>query len=204
MNKIMDDEMFSGILSALPSQGPKAASIIDDASSIAPAVPTGPAVSVAVPVVPVVPLAAEPIKASKNSMWRNAIIVIGLAFMAWVGLKFWRRDPYGGQILPGPPIVPVAKELPKLQVKWAEEPTVKPEPIVPVKAQNVPIAEDIVPVHGRIPVWAVPDEVNLEDHAAEPSIDELVKRREAATKELETFMASGLKQMGLKPVAPDV
>lgn len=199
MNKIMDDEMFSGILSALPAQGPKAASIIDDASSVAPAVSV--AVPV-VPVVPVVPLAAGPIEASKTSLWRNVIIVIGLAFMAWVGLKFWRRDPYGGQILPGPPIVPVAKEMPKVQVKWAEEP--KPEPIVPVKAQNVPIAEDIVPVHGRIPVWAVPDEVNLEDHAAEPSIDELVKRREAATKELETFMASGLKQMGLKPVAPDV
>lgn len=63
--------------------------------------------------------------------------------------------------------------------------------------------DDIVPVHGRIPVWSVPEELPVEDHIAEPSIDELVRRREAATKELETFMASGLKQMGLKPVNPD-
>lgn len=66
---------------------------------------------------------------------------------------------------------------------------------------------NIVPVHGSIPIWAMPDDhydtvearVSADNTSA---IDQIVKAREQATKDLEAYMAQGLKNLGLPNSGP--
>ena len=210
--------MFSEIaanLPAGPAGGPKAASIISS-GSVAP-----PAVVAEAPLLAAVRAPQAPAEAPRlwAILWRTSEVlprwfwpVVGLGVMG-LAYYFFRRKTGGpeGHVLPGPPVLRILDpDRPERNTKAikglhadlvpanvAPEPAVSPEPlVVPEGPKKAP--ENIVPVHGPIPVWDMPEEDPYEDKVAEPSIDELVKRREAATKELETFMASGLKQIGLK------
>jgi hypothetical protein len=67
-------------------------------------------------------------------------------------------------------------------------------PATPAKPAT-PI-EDIVTIDGPLPIWTDEDESQVENRVSEndASIANIIKAREALTKEIEQFMSSGLKQ----------
>ena len=201
--------MFSEIFNGMPSNaGPKAASIISETTTM----DERPA-NVAIVTSPVGPHNTN-IASPSNKYAKYAMLGLLGIFAILLIRRYMKRPTYDAKVLPGPPVSMPAltKKLEIIQMPEERHEIVRAHaergPLgeaVEAVTGRPPIAppEDIVPVHGVIPVWTVPEEISVEEHVAEPSIDELVRRREAATKELETFMASGLKQMGLKPVNPE-
>ena len=189
--------MFSEIAANFPAGGPKAASIISSVSVPAPAPP---------------PIeASRPLEVPRAwaVMWKTSDLVprsfwplVGLGALGLLYFFFSKKSRSGpeGHVLPGPPVLrildPERPERKNADLLGGPVAAAIADPVV-VPVVKKPV-ENIVPVHGAIPVWDMPEEAPYEEKVADPSIDELVKRREAATKELETFMASGLKQIGLK------
>ena len=130
-----------------------------------------------------------------------SMVLLGL-FILFVATSWRSRkkpaSDYAGTTLPGAFVTageaPVA-EAPVVKAPVVKEPVSKMAPTAPQMPE--PEQEDIVRVTGIIPVWNLSDAVEPEQDEKrvtenDPTIQAIIKSREAMTKEIEAFQSSSM------------
>ena len=128
-------------------------------------------------------------------------IIIISAFYFW--FRGSKKPHYSGKTLPGIAIPDATVMIDR--AKEASKPAASygPSPEATEKYEKQPVIkpvvsfEDIVHVDGPIPIWDTPDEepTSGEKRVSEndESIANIIKAREALTKDIESFMSTGMK-----------
>lgn len=134
------------------------------------------------------------------------VVVLGLFAMMYFWFFKEKKPQYAGKTLPG--IADFQESRPDVQARpeskpngpvrpWPESRPVRPTAL----SAEMPVPksisfEDIVSVDGPFPVWDTPEETsNSEKRVSEndESIANIIKAREALTKDIESYMSSGMK-----------
>jgi len=148
----------------------------------------------------------------------STCFVIGVFMMLYFWFRSGKKPEYAGKTLPGIASVPAGPSVPSVPLvpsgPLKSVPLSGPSALRPPQAPTAPQApqapqappaprpehritfEDIVPVEGRIPIWDTPEEsVAGEKRVSEndESIANIIKAREALTKDIESYMSTGLK-----------
>lgn len=131
------------------------------------------------------------------------VVVIGLFAMVYFWFFKEKKPQYAGKTLPG--IADFQESRPEVQARpeskpngpWPESRPVRPTALGPEMPVPKSISfEDIVSVDGPFPVWDTPEETsNSEKRVSEndESIANIIKAREALSKDIESYMSSGMK-----------
>jgi hypothetical protein len=204
----MDDELFSDMGLQGTLVGPKSATFIDD--NVRPIQQNHNLVAEPAQVMVLVPKQREAVtelKLLKQKLYLFALIVVLLfAVYVWYKLKRWWNGPSVPEqvhVLPGPHTFHV-KEIATEPVKEfvTQERSYEPKESIRVHESipnvRLPSKDDIVEVHGPIPVWSWPEDVPTDNETkvsdTTASIEAMIKQREEFTKQLEKEISESLKK----------
>ena len=126
----------------------------------------------------------------------STLVVVAMLFLFYFWLRGSSKPQYAGKTLPGITLKDTAPSNQLIQQQALPQASQQtPQQPAPVQKKVISF-EDIVSITGPIPIWEAGEEDIVNEKRIsenDDSIANIIKAREALTKDIESFMSSGIK-----------